>query len=95
MGPVNPKDAQGRTIHLDYDGEGCFVELPYPPLKPGEQRFPGTPPPRQDAPCPPEMGDPAYASCRGGVVRTTASGSCECFLMANPPRVSPNACPGT
>jgi hypothetical protein len=84
--PVNPRDANGRTVKKAWDGNGCFVELPFPPLVPGQQRPPGTPPPSQNVSCPAAMNDPAYDSCKGGVVYTNGErSSCICFVMGNPP----------
>jgi hypothetical protein len=84
--PVNPRDANDRVIKKAWDGNGCFVELPFPPLLPGQQRPPGTPPPRQKVTCPTTMNDPAYDACKGGVLYTTETrSSCVCFVMGNPP----------
>lgn len=92
-GQANPVDADGRTIHLAYNADDrCFVYLPFPPLRPGEQRPPGTAPPSRDVPCPAEMQNEAYRSCRGGIVSYKGE-ACECFEHGNPPRVSPNPCP--
>lgn len=86
--PVNPRDGNGRVIHKAWDGKGCFVELPFPPLLPGQQRPPGTPPPTQKLPCPAALNDPAYDSCKGGVVYTNSQKSgCICFVMGNPPPI--------
>lgn len=82
---VNPRDANGRTIHKAWDGNGCFVELPFPP---GQMRPPGSAPPTQKVACPATMSDPAYDSCKGGVVYTDGQRSgCICFIMGNPPPV--------
>ncbi len=91
-GDANPKDASGRHIRRAYNGEGCFVYLDFPPLRPGEMRPPGSAPPTESVPCPPEMSDPAYDACRGGVV-SFKDAACECFEPGNPPRVQPNPCP--
>jgi hypothetical protein len=93
--PVNPRDANGRVIHKAWDGKGCFVELPFPPLLPGQQRPPGTPPPMQKMACPAALNDPAYDSCKGGIVYTNAQKSgCICFVMGNPPPIPTRmACP--
>src|SRR5262245_57914297 len=49
---LNPKDASGRAIFRDEKPDRCYVELPFGPLKPGEQRPPGTAPPQQNLACP-------------------------------------------
>lgn len=86
--PVNPRDGNGRVIHKAWDGNGCFVELPFPPLLPGQQRPPGTPPPTQKLACPAALNHPAYDSCKGGIVYTNAQKSgCICFVMGNPPPI--------
>jgi hypothetical protein len=83
---LNPRDAQGRTIKKAWQGAGCYVELPFPPLLPGQQRYPGTPPPSQNVTCPASMNDPAYEQCRGGVVhQNPPKSACVCFVMGNPP----------
>jgi hypothetical protein len=83
---LNPSDAQGRTIQRAWQGDTCFVELPFPPLKPGQHRPPGSAPPTQTIPCPKAMLTPAYEQCRGGVVHGKSDGSsCLCFRMGNPP----------
>lgn len=94
-GSLNPSGAEGRTTYRAYQGDGCFVYLPFPPLKPGEQRVPGTAPPMQPAECPPRLLDPAYESCRGGQLNRKPDGVCECFQPGNPPRVRPNDCPSS
>jgi hypothetical protein len=92
-GQANPRDAEGRTVMLAYNGDDqCFVYLPWPPLEPGEKRYPGMAPPTEVVSCPPEMKSPAYKSCRGGII-SYKDGGCECFEHGNPPRVEPNACP--
>lgn len=91
-GAANPTDAKGRHIRLSYNDDSCFVYLDFPPLRPGEMRPPGSAPPEEKVACPPVMRDPAYASCRGGVVNYKGE-SCECFVPGNPPRVVANACP--
>lgn len=45
-GVLNPRDAENRTVFRD-NGERCYVELPFPPLKPGEQRQRATDPKRR------------------------------------------------
>ena len=92
---INPTDAEGRLIHRSYQGDSCFVYLPFPELKPGETRLPGTPPPSKPQPCPPALKDPAFETCRGGELSRKPDGSCECFEMGNPPRVAPNDCPSS
>ena len=89
---LNPLDAAGRHIRRAYQGQGCFVYLPFGPLKPGEQRVPGTEPPQHRLPCPPAMADAAYDACRGGVLSRQA-GSCVCNSPGNPPRVFASVCP--
>lgn len=91
-GSANPTTADGRTIHLAYNDDGCFFYQDFPPLKPGEMRPPGTAPPSKRIDCPPIMKDPAFQTCRGGDVRFKGEG-CECFEPGNPPRVRPNECP--
>lgn len=91
-GAANPTDAKGRPIRRSYDGDGCFVYLDFPPLRPGEMRPPGSAPPQEPVGCPPAMSDPAFASCRGGVVNYQGE-RCECFVPGNPPRVVANPCP--
>jgi hypothetical protein len=83
-GPLNPRDAQNRVIHAAWSGEGCFVYLPFPPLRAGEDRPPGSAPPRETVPCPPIMSTPTFQQCRGGTV-TRASDQCSCFVGGNPP----------
>ncbi len=83
---LNPRDSANRTIKRAWQGDQCFVELPFPPLKPGQMRPPGSAPPAQTVPCPPSMLTPAYEQCRGGVVHGKPDGSsCVCFVMGNPP----------
>lgn len=83
-GVLNPRDAENRTVFRD-NGERCYVELPFPPLKPGEQRPPGSAPPTRNVACPAEILDPAFAECRGGALERQPSGECTCFVMGNPP----------
>jgi hypothetical protein len=93
---LNAKDSAGRAIFRAESGPGCYVELPFGPLKPGEQRPPGTPPPRKNVACPAAMKDPAYDACLGGTIHAkTDKSACVCFVMGNPPEV-PRAisCPG-
>lgn len=90
---LNPKDAAGRVIHRAWHGSGCYVELPFAALKPGEQRPPGTAPPTNPVACPPAMTDPAYTQCRGGTISQNGAGdACICFIMGNPPPL-PKAVP--
>lgn len=83
-GTLNPLDAKGRVIRTSWTGQGCFVYLPFPELRPGELRPPGTSPPQETAACPPEMSKPSFQQCRGGVVMS-AGASCECYVGGNPP----------
>lgn len=91
----NPRDGSGRTIKRAWQGDRCFVELPFPALKPGELRPPGTPPPAEDVPCPPAMLAPAYAQGRDGTLHAHPSGTQRlCFVMGNPPPPPrPSDCP--
>ncbi len=82
---VNPKDKDGRAIFLS-GGTNCYVELPFGPLKPNEQRPPGTPPPHKTVTCPKELSGPAWEACQGGTIHSKDDGkSCVCFRMGNPP----------
>lgn len=83
---LNPRDGEGRTIKRMWQGDQCFVDLPFPPLKPGEHRRPGASPPSQVIACPASMLSPTYEQCRGGVVRGKNDGSaCVCLVNGNPP----------
>ncbi len=92
---LNPKDGADRTIKRAWQGDKCFVELPFPPLAPGQMRPPGSAPPSKEVPCPASMLTPAYEQCRGGVLRSKTDGSaCLCFVMGNPPPPPrPTECP--
>lgn len=85
-GIYNPTDANDRRIHKAWSGDACFVYLPIPEgtvIGP-----PGTPPPREDIACPPNMGHASWDECRGGVIRAAQAPdatSCECLVMGNPP----------
>ena len=82
---LNSADGKGRTIFTDGKGS-CYVELPFGPLKPGELRPPGTPPPHEAVTCTAHMKDPAWKKCEYGTMHTNPSGSqCVCFRMGNPP----------
>ncbi|MCA9620293.1 MAG: hypothetical protein KC731_14825, partial [Myxococcales bacterium] len=89
---VNPTSAEGRHVMRAYQGDGCFVYLPFPPLRDGEMRPPGSAPPTKTVPCPKAMADPAYETCRGGVIERRGDG-CRCMESGNPPRIMANACP--
>ncbi len=89
---LNPRDAQGRQILKDYQGAGCHVYLPFPPLKPGEQRVYGSAPPREAAVCPQVMLGKAFESCRDGTLRARGK-SCLCTQYGNPPRQFVSPCP--
>lgn len=82
----NP-NIDGKPVRLAPD-KTCFVYLPFPPLKPNEQRPPGTEPPRKKVACPPGMdADPAYLACFYGTI-FAAEGEppdCECSVGGNPP----------
>jgi len=83
--PRNPL-AKGTTVRLASNGS-CFVYQPFSPLKPGEQRPPGTEPPRKAVTCPADFAnDPAYRDCIDGVVLAKADSSdCVCSVGGNPP----------
>jgi hypothetical protein len=85
-GLLNARDAKGRAIfRTGSKGQPeCYVELPFPPLKPNEERYPGTPPPQESVKCPPSMLDAAFLECAFGTV-TLKEARCECFVMGNPP----------
>lgn len=93
---LNSRDKTGRIIHKAWKDKDCFIELPFPPLLPGQQRFPGTPPPTQSLPCPDAMKEPTYEACLGGVVyQKLDQSACVCFVMGNPPPPpKPMVCPG-
>lgn len=78
--------SQGAVVRLAHD-KTCFVYQPFPPLRPNEQRPPGTEPPRKKVPCPAGMeSEPSYLDCLEGAV--LASGdppSCVCAVGGNPP----------
>jgi hypothetical protein len=83
---LNPRDANNRAIKRMWQGDQCYVELPFPPLRPGQLRPPGSAPPAQTIACPASMLTPTFEQCRGGVVQGKADGSaCICFVMGNPP----------
>ncbi len=81
---LNPKDASDRIVYLSHGGEGCYVELPFPP----DARVPpGSSPPREIVTCPPIMSDPAWLECPTGAI-LAAEGveeACLCEVMGNPP----------
>ena len=81
---LNPKDASERTIFLSHDGEGCYVELPFPP---GAQVPPGSAPPHAVVTCPPLMSDPAWLACPTGSIQLAEvpADTCLCMIMGNPP----------
>lgn len=80
---LNPKNAARRVIKRAYQGDGCFVDGDFAK---GEQPPPGKAPPQVKVDCPPELADPAYDACRGGVLQSDTSGqSCACFQTGNPP----------
>lgn len=82
---VNPKDADGRAIFFA-GGAKCYVEMPFPPLREGEQRYPGTAPPQKDVTCPKDMSKHAWDLCIGGTIHKKEAGNeCVCFRMGNPP----------
>lgn len=90
----NPS-TQGSKVRLASDGT-CFVYKPFGPLKPGEQRPPGTEPPREVVACPAGFAtDPAYKDCIAGVVLATEDGAdCVCAVGGNPPPLPrPVPCP--
>lgn len=89
---LNPKDAKGREVFKGWDGDKCFVELPWPKDKP---RMPGMRAPSEDVTCPPEMAKKGWEACRGGWVSTTAKGDdCICVQWGNPPPLPKRiACP--
>lgn len=77
----------GKPARLATD-KTCFVYLPFGPLKPNEQRPPGTEPPRKKIPCPSGMAsDPGYLACFEGTI-FAAEGDppdCQCAVGGNPP----------
>jgi hypothetical protein len=81
----NPTTPAG-AIRLASNGT-CFVYKPFGPLKPGEQRPPGTEPPRETVACPAGFAaDPSYKDCIEGVVLAAADGAdCVCAVGGNPP----------
>jgi hypothetical protein len=90
---LNPL-SQGSAVRLASNGT-CFVYLPFGPLKPGEQRPPGTEPPRAAVSCPAGFAaDSAYRDCIEGVVLAKAASDCVCAIGGNPPPLPrPVNCP--
>jgi len=81
---LNPRDGDGRAIRVAWNGEGCFVYLPFPPLGDGARRPKGTAPPQRKISCPDVMKSETFQQCRGGAVQRKDD-SCTCFVGGNPP----------
>jgi hypothetical protein len=92
--PLNPTDAQGRTVYAAMD-DTCYVEVPmkppYPPMPTGS-RYVDT----VAVDCPAAMNDPAWDTCDGSTLsRSKAKGECYCLPMGGNPPPPPvkNRCP--
>ena len=92
---LNPADDQGRPLYLSHSGEGCYVELPFPP---GAMVPPGSAPPMKAVTCPEILADSAWLACRTGSIHTAGpdADACICSIMGNPPPAPRWVhCPGT
>ncbi len=79
---LNPKDARGKYIFKDWQGDKCVVAS-------GKLGPPDAPPPMRPIACPASMHHPSYKRCNRSFLRAKADRSaCICSLeqgMAPPP----------
>lgn len=80
---MNAKDPENGTIYISYDGDSCFVKLPFPP---GTKLTSWQPSPTKTVDCPPSMDDATWDACRtGSISKSKDTGTCVCFHDGNPP----------
>lgn len=92
--PLNPTQADGRAVLVEWNGESCFVFGEWGadagPIPPGMGM------PHVAADCLPELDDPAWDGCRGSSI-SAQKGSKECVCIPSggnpPPPPTIVACP--
>jgi hypothetical protein len=80
---LNPTDPDHGTIYVSWDGDTCFVVMPFPE---GTKLSSWQPPPTKTVDCPPSMDDAVWDACRGGLIsKRKVGGVCVCTSDGNPP----------
>ena len=91
--PLNPTDANGRSVFVAYD-DTCFTSVLDP--NPPKNRPPGVPAYiTTKIDCPASMDDPAWDTCPDTLMKSKATGDCVCMSGGGnpPPPPTKNACP--
>ena len=79
---LNPRIDTSKIVYVDDDGTHCYVVVP----EEGPHQGGWQPPKQKRVDCPPEMDDPAWDACKGGVLdKDTTDGTCFCVRDGNPP----------
>jgi hypothetical protein len=80
---LNPTDPEHGTIYVSWQGDTCFVVMPFPE---GTKLTSWQPPPTKTVDCPPSMDDAVWDACRGGAIsKRKDTGHCVCTSDGNPP----------
>jgi hypothetical protein len=80
---LNPQDPDHGSIYVSWQGDTCFVIVPFPE---GTKLSSWQPPPTKTVDCPPSMDDAVWDACRGGTISKRKDGGvCVCSSDGNPP----------